>query len=169
MTILLPIHNLKYNPTLTGLILSQAYIHVVIAPIHFGQEYLNLIMIIGDDPHCLLSNGFWGLSQVTQSMHSSDIETLTVITPRAEQLSNERLMGETYTCTLVCVLYMCMGVHVYIWDMLMYTSIRHACTCVCSRVWDVHVHLYMHWPCMCTCVGETNITCMQHVCTCTRI
>ena len=104
---------------------------------------------------------------MTQSMHSSDIETLTVITPRAEQLSNERLMRETYTCTLVCVLYMCMGVHVYIWDMLMYTSIRHACTC--SRVWDVHVHLYMHWPCMCTRVGETNITCVQHVCIRARV
>ena len=171
MTILVPIHNLIYNPTLTELILSQAYIHVVIAPIHFGQEYLNLIMIVGDDPHCLLSNGFWGLSQVTQSMHSSDIETLTVITPRAEQLSNERLMGETihvllyvyctcawvYTCTYVNVhmghvnvhkhktcVYMCMGracTFIHALAMYVYTCRRNEYYNACSMC--VYVHAYI--------------------------
>ena len=76
--------------------------------------------------------GFRGFP--TQSMRSSDIEALTVITPRAEQLSNERLVGDSGggTCNRD------------LWQSLVYREAAY------TLVWDMHVYMLR---CMYMCMG----------------
>ena len=84
--------------------------------------------------------------------YSSDIEALTVIAPCAEQLSNERLVGDSGggACNHAIETSGRALPTERLKSSCIYTCMGHACTCIyillyvyCTCVWGVHVHTFV--------------------------